>query len=171
MVKYPALLSITATATIAVLAGCGGNGASETAGSDGSPSGSGGAIATSSLTRAEFVKKANAICDRATNLALAQLSLYVKQHGGGGAPPREGSVLARAFAAILPASMKAQIAQIRALGAPAGDEERVKTFLQVWQRAVAKLEANPPSSDREFNPMFARVEKLGQAYGFEGCAY
>lgn len=179
------VLAIAAAVALAV-GGCGGSSDSNGGGGESTGSTGGGGketsgggkeatggkettVQSSSLSRAEFVERAGAICTREKTKGLEEMGAYVKQHPGAtGAGKLEliGEALQKVF---LP-SVQRQIDQIRALGAPAGDEQEIEAFLSALQEAVDEAGQGTPSNGK-FGQAFASSANLAHEYGLDACAY
>lgn len=139
---------IAALAFAAALAGCGG-------GDDG--------ITTSSLSKAEFTKQANAICEEAREKALAYR------------PPNEqGSekqiVTASIQGGILPEIQRA-MEEVRELGAPEGDEDQVEAVIAGNEEHVEAAEGKSFGSLTEMEEVFKPTVAKARAYGIDACAF
>jgi hypothetical protein len=64
-------------------------------------------------------------------------------------------------------NVQAAISGIRALGAPAGDEATVTSFLDTAQADLDKVKANPLQLSAS---LFANFAKPAHAYGLTQCA-
>jgi hypothetical protein len=95
---------------------------------------------TAGLTKAEFVAQANAICDKGN-----------KQDAG-------------------VAGIQSQIDQVRALGAPSGDEATVTNMLDVAQADLDKVKANPALLNSSKANPFGDFAALAHPYGLTSCA-
>lgn len=182
------VLLFTVLAATAIAAGCGGdddsttagNGnataeagsGSETAANDGaSGEGDGGAAApvgTSNLTKAQYVKRVNALCKRNEKkqseavLAYREENPETLEEGGGGF---EGSLQE----VYLPMKEE-ELEELRAIGAPVGDEDKVEAFLTAFEdfvRAAKDLEGAPSGA---VNRLAIRAGKLAVNYGLRECA-
>ena len=142
---------ISATLTLALAGGCGG-GSSTTK--------STATTAAATITRAEFVAKANAICAAADpNLAAENAKLA--------AHPTPAAVAAAVKSVYVP-SVESQIAGIKALGTPPGDQATVSRMLQLVEGDVHKIKTNPRlivATD-----VFADFAKVAHPYGLTACA-
>jgi hypothetical protein len=120
-------------ALAAVVAGCGD--------SDDSASGSNQtktvSVTTSSLSKAEFIKRANAACGRAEATLVPKLERFALEHQSERTSPRVKQ--AKAAKAVLIPVAEAQIDAIRKLGAPKGDEAQIETILTAQQRGIDEL--------------------------------
>jgi len=115
--------------------------------------------ATTAITKAEFVAKANAICasaDPALSAANAKL-----------ASDPVPAVIAAAVKDTYVPSVEAQITEIRALGTPSGDQATVTRMLQLVQADLNKIKTNPRLVATDVFGDFARV---AHPYGLTACA-
>lgn len=156
-----ATLLTAAIAIVAIAAGCGGG--------DGSASSSTGA---SSAARASFVKKAVLVCSRAREGGFDRLAAYQKKHRADQLP--KAVVTQNAFRAVLLATIKAEIAGLEALEAPAGDEKTIEAMLASLHKAfdegtkVTKM-AHGQTPAHQIVARFAAADKELHAYGLTGC--
>jgi hypothetical protein len=160
------LLALT-MAIAAVAAGCGSGGGDSSSSEASSSTAAGSSLKTSSLSKAEFVKKANAICVHERGDILAKFDAYFKQHKG-----EKGTeeVFADMIHVVLLPSIERDIAKIRALGAPEGDEASVELFLAEQQKAIETVaKAKRISEEEPLSRYFEAPSKLARAYGLEGC--
>jgi len=113
------------------------------------------------LTKAQFVKQADAICRSVDQRQEAALGLAEKTSSGDGGPKVEQAIL---IAGLGPIQVAAE--EIGDLGAPSGDEDQVAAIVQGLEGAVAKAEANPQGMEGAF----AEVDKLSASYGLKDCS-
>lgn len=170
-----------AIAVVMLAAGCGGGSGS------GSGSGGGGAgaaaageeggsestpsapeAAESSLTRAQFVKKANALCSGERSESFQELTSFAQRHAKEGKPERT-LLKDMVREAILP-RIERELRKLAELGAPAGDEEEVQEFLtaeyEAYKRALALEE---PKTLQQVEHLFAKAGAMARAYGIDAC--
>jgi hypothetical protein len=187
---------IAAIVVVAALTGCGGGGGESgstvagegtgtttegeagttTEGKTGGSSGKAGstqgkpATPTGGLSKAEFVKQANAICEKGKKESLVKMAAYAKQHKGAGqAGP---AAIVEAVKAVFIPGVESQIEEIRALGAPPGEEAKVEDFLAAMEDGVDTAnEASGSNPSAAFSQSFKRSAKLAHEYGLDGCAY
>jgi len=141
----------------------------------GASSGSGGssgkgAAPSGGLSKAEFVKRANAICEKQKKQSLAKMGAYVKKHKGGSGGANAALIVEAVKAVFLP-GLETQVEEIRALGAPPGDEAQVEGFLSALEEGVEGASEASGSPTAAFGKSFARSAKLAREYGIDGCAY
>jgi hypothetical protein len=129
------------------VAGCGGGSSSTKS------------TATIVITKAEFVAKANAICGRADPV-LSGAGARLASH------PSRAQIAAMVKGTYVP-SIEAQIAGIRALGVPSGDQVAVTSMLRLVQADLNKIKSNPALVATD---VFADFAKLAHPYGLTACA-
>jgi hypothetical protein len=156
------LFFIGFVAAACFFAGCGGEGG-------GSASTSETPLTTSSHSRAEFVKLANGICETGADALLTEIGSYVKRHQGEGKGQDE--LLAQGVQAVFLPKMQAHIEEIRTLGAPSGDQQKVEALLASLQEAVDAADAGEVSSQAQLTKDFKRSAALAREYGLHACAY
>ena len=144
---FALLIAVAAVAFVA--AGCG---------SDSSTTDS-----TASLTKAEFVKQGNAICDAGNKEINAGFEEFLPK----GKQPSKAE-LDEAMETVLIPSVTKQVEEIRALGAPEGEEEAVEDFLVGAEEELEKGEEEPASlaTDASFN----KTSQEAKALGLTSCA-
>ena len=124
-----------------------------------------------SITKAELIRKGDAICENADNAEFEGSIKYEKAHAEeySNLPP---GVAVRKLRDVvgLPVILK-QAEELEALGAPKGDEEEVKAIIVGIEEAVKKGEQKPASLEAttSANP-FSHVNRLAQEYGFKACS-
>jgi hypothetical protein len=147
------LVALSLVALALAVAGCGGSGAGSSTQTS--------AATQASISKAAFLAKANAICVRgnaASKAARARL----------GASPSEEQIVAFVRRTEVPA-VQAQIDQIRALGAPAGDGATIKKMLDVAQQAVSRVKVVPTILTTG-EDVFAPFAAIAHPYGLTSCA-
>jgi hypothetical protein len=167
-------LAIAAAVALGV-AGCGGGSSNSTSaestGSTTTAAGGGKQTKTHSpsLSKEEFVEKADAICTRGKTKGLEAMGVYAKEHQGT-AGQSKAEVIGEAVQKVFLPSVQSQVDQIRALGAPAGEEQEVEAILAALEEAVEEASQGAPSSAR-FAKSFASAGALAREYGLTACVY
>lgn len=120
---------------------------------------------SSHLTKAEFLKKANAICTKGN----AQINAVAQQQFK--TRPTTAQITTFARTTVIPAT-QSQIDQIRKLKPPAKDTSTVKAIVTAAQSDLAKVKANPTllASNGQAQDPFAEANRLAKAYGMTACA-
>ena len=129
-------------------AGCGGDGQSDTT--------------TASITKAEFVTKANAACARIHGQAQAELVDYMKNQTG---EPTTADLGKR----FVIAPKRREVEEFIALGLPSEDEDQVRAIVVAFETGISKAEAEPAQVAQNSTEAFGVPEKLATEFGLEGC--
>jgi hypothetical protein len=125
--------------------------------------------ATTALTKAEFLKKGNAICAQGNKEINEGFEAFFE--GSNLKKNEEPSKAQKEEAAetILIPAIRKDVDSIRALGAPEGEEEQVEEILDAAEEALEKLETEPAAAIDESNHAFVKVNKLSREYGLTVC--
>jgi hypothetical protein len=143
--KLKATLTLTAVLTLGVIAaGCGDSGDDSS---------------TSNITKAEFIAKADAICKQGNQ----EIESAAKQQFGGGRP--SGPEVSQFITEQVIPNTQSQVDQIRALGAPSGDEDQINKMLDTVEADVEKAKAAGDINDQTF----AEGNALARQYGLKVC--
>lgn len=132
-----------------IVAGCGGGG---------------GSSSTAALTKAQYVKQADAICKKGQQereAAVNELAEEVKPGAEAGELPKAGLVKA----IIEP--LGNMVDELAALPAPEGDEEQVEEIVEGYKKPVEEIEAEESVA---FNgALFQEADNKALKYGIENC--
>jgi ethanolamine utilization protein EutP (predicted NTPase) len=151
------ILLIAGIAIVAALAGCGG----------GDDSGGTESVTTSSLSKAQFIKKASAACRQERRGLVAEASAYLGKHSSDGPRP---VVIADMGKAVMAPTVEAEVAAVRKLGAPAGDEEEVEAMLAADEKGIEEVkDLKEAKSIYQVVRHFYAASELFKAYGFSAC--
>jgi hypothetical protein len=143
--------ALTACAALILAApGCGGAAKGKTSNARTAPA---------APTKAEYLAKANAICN-ATNGPLNATAIELAGHPS---RARAAQIVAGKF---IP-EIKAQLTQIQAIGTPAGGQATVATMDRLLAGDIAKIERDPALAGPAAFHDFAKV---AHAYGLTACA-
>jgi hypothetical protein len=145
---------------IAVVAGCGGGGGSTDATTGGGDA---------SLTKAEFVKQGDLICQTNYTKRGRVLAAYLAKAKEQGAAPPMAQQEALLVNRILP-FFQEESEELNELGLPTSDAKKAEAVLRALEEAIAAVEAEPDVAVRKGTAVqFARAEHLAHSYGFEYC--
>lgn len=141
---------------IALVVGCGGGDDDE--------------ATASSITKAEFIKQADAVCEKTTKQAQADFRAYLKE----GARIEEEELSAEDYAAIVVETVmtpnyEQEFEELRDLGAPNGDEDEVEKLIVAREEDLEAAQAEPERFARESEKVFAQSSKLAKEYGLQAC--
>ncbi len=145
---------VIALAAAALAAGCGG-------GSDSS------STTTGSISKAAFIKKVDAVCQKGTERMQRAILVFLKQHQDVKRPNKAQS-LKLVGTAIVP-SVKTEIKELKALDAPEGDEERFNAIIGALEEGLETAEGNPEAVVASSDAVFGISGRLAGEYGAEVC--
>lgn len=158
-----------AVALLSLAAGCGGGN------NDGSNEGnekSGQTTATQTtavLSKAAFIKKADSVCSEADKRTSEEFAAYIKENKiPSGQTPSSAQYAEIATTILIPA-LHRQVDEIRSLGAPAGDEARIESFLRAVDVATKQAEEEPTEAVKVPRKLLADADKIIAGYGFKVC--
>jgi hypothetical protein len=127
------------------LAGCGGGGDEET-----------------TISKAAFIKRGDAICRKADKKQEAEYKALFREIGNGGS-------IKVIVARILLPSIREQAKELEELGSPDGDEETVDAIVVGIRAAAKESEKTLEKEPLGFEKPFTQVSKLAASYGFTDC--
>jgi hypothetical protein len=148
------MLLVLAVALTGVASGCG-------RGDDGSDSSS-----ADALPKAVFIKRADAICEKADKVQEAGLQRALAKAEGSLAKAEEDKLVSSV--GLPPIQTEAE--ELAELGAPSGDEEKVEAIVEGIEAAIEKAGENPHSVTGKAGNPFNQVDELARAYGFKVCS-
>ena len=120
---------------------------------------------TPAISKAEFLKKGNAICKKGNQqISQAARKAFPKSKG----KPSQAELTKFATDTIIP-SVQSQINGLKALGAPQGDEAKVNAIVTSAQAALDKGKKDPTLLTSNKKDPFAKANKLAKAYGLTVC--
>jgi hypothetical protein len=144
---------LTALVAIAAIAtGCGGGGSSTTA----------------SITKAEFVKKGNAICTAGNKRVQNEFNAYIGKSGlKKGEEPSKAEDEELAGQILLP-SVSQEVEEIKALGIPSEEGEGAEAVIESAEESIEKGEEDPAALVTS-EKTFAKTNELAHEYGLTVC--
>jgi hypothetical protein len=145
-----ALAVLVALAT--VVAGCGGGDDSGTSGS---------------LTKAEFIKKADAICEEGNDSINTEVDEFAEEKGT--TSEKMTKEQQEEFVEqVVAEDIRSQAEEIGDLGAPSGDEEQIEAMVEAVEDGADEIEEEPKVLFGKANPL-AEGTKLAKEYGLKVC--
>jgi FtsZ-interacting cell division protein ZipA len=144
---------VGAVAIAAIVAGCGS--------SDDS---------ASSLTKAQFIAQADAICKAGNAEIESEAEAFEKKNNIDENEEPSTAQKAEVSETILVPNVTNQAEEIRDLAAPSGDEDEISAMLDSLDEGVEEVEANPqaPFESKQPNP-FGPANKIAEEYGLKVC--
>jgi hypothetical protein len=147
------VLTIGALLAVASIVGCG--------------SGEDPSTTTGAVSKAAFVKKADAICKQGIERMQRQIFAELRTKNGIRKPrPSEYEAL---VGKIIVPSVRTEIHQLRALEIPDGDEERVDAMIGALEEGLETAEDNPEAVAASSDVVFGIASRLAGEYGLTVC--
>jgi hypothetical protein len=146
---YRLIMVIGAMAAICLAAGCGGSGEEAT---------------SAPLTKAQFIKQADAICAKAAKDREAASEAWSKERSASSA--ETAAELEEGLKEVVAPALKRQAEQLEALAAPASDRAEVAHMIDTLASASEAIEREPKQAFQSSIPQFEREAK---AYGLKDC--
>lgn len=157
MYRLITAIGIAATAFLAF--GCGGGG-EETA-SGGEKTGA------ANITKAQFIKQADAICAKVRKEREAAIAAYMKDYPGGATAAEEN--IDEGLKKVIAPSIQQEVEELEGLPVPAKDEAMVARMIENLVRGTEVLaEKGSQGLQKSGIPDF---EREAAAYGFKACRY
>ena len=148
MIKKLLIFLVLASVGAAAVAGCGGSGSDP-------------------LTKAQFMKQAEAICEKADTAQANELSVALKEDPK--APQTTKGKEELVLQVGLP-PIQTEAEELGDLAPPSADEAEVEAIIEGFEEGVEKAEGDPLSVTKPAGNPFTEVEKLAAKYGFKNCA-
>jgi hypothetical protein len=142
-----------AIAVALVVAGCGGGGDSGTT--------------ASSISKEEFISKADAICKKGTERMQAAIGRLLKKQPNITKVTKDEQE--KIVATVMVPSVSREVKELRALGVPDGDEERVDAIIAALEEGVETAERDPEAVTNSSEVIFGIASRLAGEYGAEVC--
>ncbi len=121
-------------------------------------------VVSDPLSKVEFLRQADEIC--ASTESRIEAAADDLLTGEEDPPPEE--VERVAIDLVVPA-LESEVAAIRALGAPEGDEEEVEAILGATEAGIAEIEADPQGLIDGVPQSLRDAEELARRYGSQQC--
>jgi hypothetical protein len=135
-----------------VAAGCGGGGDSNTS--------------ANAISKAAFVKKGDAVCQKGSERMAGGFGKYLKKSE---VTHPSKAVQEKLVVKVLVPSVRQEIKELHALGAPSGDEDRVAEIIKALEEGVETAEGNPEAVTNSSDVVFGIASRLAGEYGLEVC--
>ncbi len=137
-----------------IWAGCGGGGDSTE-------------VTASSISKADFVKEADAACKKGEEAVQADFKTFLKENKNIQNPTETD--YAGLVETVLVSNIEQEVEDIRALGAPSGDVDEVEAMLVAREEGIEEAEAQPKKAVQGNPAGFTKAGKLAQEYGLKVC--
>lgn len=128
------------------------------------------------ILRSAFAEKGSAICLATRRKIRSDFEAYVRGQEGREVERAEkaGKLTAEEAAAkvgetIIVPAMRQELEELEALGAPAGDKDRVNALLTAFEEGVERAARHPERAASDGTEAFGKSGKVAANYGLEGC--
>lgn len=118
------------------------------------------------LTKAQFVKKGDAICEKVPNRYQARLKTLPK--GKKSKSPQAKKEEENLKAAVPP--LRTATAELEGLNPPTKDEQQAEAIVAALEEGADGVEAKPTSELSGPKSPMAKFQKLTKEYGFKFCS-
>jgi hypothetical protein len=152
MGRGPTTLIVAVIVAALFVAGCGGGDSS---------------TASGSISKEEFVAKANAICKHGTERLQAAIGRVLKDQPN--ITKVSQAEQEKIVTTVLVPNVSKEVKELRALGAPDGDEERVDAMVTALEEGVETAEHDPQAVTKSSDAIFGIASRIGGEYGLTTC--
>jgi hypothetical protein len=154
MGRGPTTLVVAVIAAVLLVAGCGG----------GSDSGS----SANPISKEEFIAKADAICKKGVKRMQSGIFAAIK------VPQNLTKVSSREqekiVTTVMVPSVSREAKELRALGVPDGDEEKVDAIITTLEEGVETAERDPQAVTKSSDVLFGISSRIAGEYGLKACS-
>ncbi len=119
------------------------------------------------ISKAVFIKKADAVCQGSIERIEKAFVAYLRKSGKGTHPGKAAEE--ELVGKVLVPSVKREVKELRALGAPSGDEDRVGAIVEALEEGVETAESDPKAVTASSDVVFGIASRLAKEYGLEAC--
>lgn len=125
-------------------------------------------IQTGSLSKAEFINKADAICTKGQERGGRELASYMSKNHVTLTGPLPEAAAVGLFGAVIEPTYQREITEISELGAPNKDAKKVAAMLEAIEAGLAKAQRDPAGALGR-NELVPTAGALARAYGLTEC--
>jgi hypothetical protein len=136
-----------------VVAGCGGGDSSTAAGS---------------ISKEDFIAKADAICEKGTKRLQAAIFAALKKPQNL-TKVNEAEQIKIVTTAMVP-NVSREAKELRALGVPEDDEEKVDAMISALEEGVETAEQDPQAVTKSSDVIFGISSRIAGEYGLTACS-
>lgn len=123
---------------------------------------------SASLTKKQFVKRADAYCTRGYKAQARAMEKYAKKHGFSREPTQ--AEREEINTAVVLGFVRRKIEFFKSLPAPEGDEKEIRRMIESMERGLEQTERNPASLAKPYDPEpFTDTRHLTAEYGPYVC--
>ncbi len=120
------------------------------------------------IDKAAFVRQANLVCERSSGTIAAKFASITQRESSKPDYDFVATQVVVVKQALIP-GLEEQMREIRALGVPEEGRKEAEVFLAAYQRAIAKIRANPKAAATNATPPYEAIELAGTRFGVTEC--
>ncbi|HEV7400277.1 MAG TPA: hypothetical protein VGN84_08385 [Solirubrobacterales bacterium] len=139
---------------VLIVAGCGGGNSSDES-------------SATSISKAVFIKKTDAVCSAGNKRMEVAFAHFLEENKNIKKP--SDADYEKLVGKVLVPNVNREIKEIRAFGAPDGDEDRVSAFLEALEEGIEVAERDPKVVVSSSEAVFGIPSRLAKEYGLEVC--
>ncbi len=119
------------------------------------------------ISKAAFVKKVDAVCSGGNKRMEVAFAHFLEANKNIKHPSKAD--FEALVGKVLVPNLKREIKEIRAIGAPSGDEDKVGEILTALEEGLETAESNPQAAVNSSEAVFGISSRLAKEYGLEVC--
>jgi hypothetical protein len=127
-------------------------------------------VANVELSKPTYMKKAEAVCKKNYEKVREGYESFVKSHGGPENAFKDPADSAKYAEDVVVGEKKKTVEELKALGAPKGEEDQVEAIVEAYEEGIEVGEENPVQV-MSSNGVFAYATYVAEEYGLESCRY
>lgn len=124
---------------------------------------------TASISKSEFLKQGNAICEEGNEEIGETFESFAKDHNLSEKNPPSKAEMTEVSEEVVPLIRK-QVEGVEALGLPEGAEKEAEEVFDAVDAALQEVEEDPSVVAEESGDPFAKANKLAREFGLTKCA-
>ena len=142
------------------------------AGCGGGDSGAEGSAASAEVhpTKKAFLKQAEAVCVKNYERVKKEYEAFVNANGGPKNAFEEPDTTAEYVDDVIVPEKKRTVEELKALGAPTGDEKAVGEIIEAYEEGIEVAEEDPERATTSTG-VFAYATHVAEEYGLKSCLY
>lgn len=129
--------------------------------------GCGGGDSSGSISKEEFIAKADAICKKSNSRMEAAFGKFLQ--GNPNLTKTTGPKFERLVGDVMVPNLKREVEELRALEIPDGGEEKVNAMIAALEEGVETAERDPQAVTNSSDVVFGISSRIAGEYGLEVC--
>jgi hypothetical protein len=130
--------------------------------------GCGSSSGSSSLTKAEFIKQGDAVCQKADKRIADEANEFAKENGIDTSKPSSKDK-EEAIEKVVAPGLKSEAEELSGLGIPREDGDKAEAVLTALESGVGKLAAEPAALLEAGGSPLDKASELAREFGFKVC--